>query len=134
MKVKSNGRAFLYAIREAKTSFAVEIDLDSVEMLKATEPETYWQSPHYEGWPAILIRYDSKDPERVREIARRAVTILLVTHHAEEIIPEIERVILLRRGRIAFDGPKADVLTAPRLTEVFESAVTVDAGMPAGAA
>jgi len=64
--------------------------------------------------------------ERVRAIARRGVTLILVTHHAEEIIPEIERVILLRRGRIAFDGPKADVLTAPRLTEVFESAVTVD--------
>jgi iron complex transport system ATP-binding protein len=64
--------------------------------------------------------------ERVRDIARRGVTILLVTHHVEEIIPEIERVILLRRGRIAFDGAKAEVLTASRLGEVFESAVTVD--------
>src|SRR5262245_61463146 len=64
--------------------------------------------------------------ERIRAIARRGVTLILVTHHAEEIIPEIDRVILLRRGRIAFDGSKADVLTAPRLTEVFESAVTVD--------
>ena len=27
--------------------------------LKATEPNTYWQTPHYEGWPAILVRYDA---------------------------------------------------------------------------
>jgi len=43
-----------------------------VELLKETEPETYWQSPHYEGWPAILVRYDSADPERVRDVIRQA--------------------------------------------------------------
>jgi hypothetical protein len=72
VKVKSNGRAFLYVSREADTSFAVEIDLGTVEMLKETEPETYWQSPHYEGWPAVLIRYDSKDAGRVRDVISRA--------------------------------------------------------------
>jgi iron complex transport system ATP-binding protein len=64
--------------------------------------------------------------ERVRDIARRETTIILVTHHAEEIIPEIDRVILLRRGRVAYDGPKAAVLTAANLAEVFDAAVTVD--------
>ena len=63
--------------------------------------------------------------ERVRAIAQQGVTLILVTHHAEEIIPEIERVILLRRGRVAFDGPKGDVLTSERLSEVFESPVRV---------
>jgi iron complex transport system ATP-binding protein len=64
--------------------------------------------------------------ERVRDIARRETTIILVTHHAEEIIPEIDRVILLRRGRVAYDGPKAAVLTAANLADVFDAAVTVD--------
>jgi iron complex transport system ATP-binding protein len=64
--------------------------------------------------------------ERVREIARRGVTILLVTHHVEEIIPEIDRVILLRHGRMAFDGPKRVVLTAARLGDVFGSRLTVE--------
>jgi iron complex transport system ATP-binding protein len=63
--------------------------------------------------------------ERVRALARERITILLVTHHIEEIIPEIGRVILLRRGRIAADGPKAAVLTAPLLGDVFESRVAV---------
>jgi hypothetical protein len=70
--VKVNGRAFLYTGHEDKTSFGVAIDLDTVEMLKETDPNTFWQTPHYEGWPAILIRYDSRDPERVREIVKRS--------------------------------------------------------------
>ena len=72
VKVVSNGRAFLYPSHEADTSFAVGIDLDTVEMLKATEPETYWQTAHYEGWPAVLIRYEAKDEDRVREIIQRS--------------------------------------------------------------
>jgi hypothetical protein len=70
--VKVNGRAFLFTSHEALTSFGVTIDLDTVEMLKETDPATFWQTPHYEGWPGILIRYDSPDPERVRDIIERS--------------------------------------------------------------
>ena len=70
--VKVNDRAFLYIGREGETSFGVAIDLDTVEMLKETDPETFWQTPHYEGWPAVLVRYASRDPERVREIVERS--------------------------------------------------------------
>jgi hypothetical protein len=72
VKVASNGRAFLFRSHESETSFAVAIDLDTIEILKATDPETFWQTPHYEGWPGVLIRYDSKDEERVREVIERA--------------------------------------------------------------
>ena len=48
--------------------------------------------------------------EQVRAVARQGTTVILVTHHLEEIIPEIERVVLLRAGRIAGDGPKAEML------------------------
>jgi len=70
--VKVNGRAFLYTGHQDDTSFGVAIDLDTVEMLKETDPATFWQTPHYEGWPAVLIRYGSRDPERVREIVARS--------------------------------------------------------------
>lgn len=72
VKVKSNGRAFLYTGHEQQTSFGIAVDMDTVEMLKATDPDTFWQSPHYEGWPAVLIRYESPDPERVLETIRRS--------------------------------------------------------------
>lgn len=72
VRVAANGRAFLYPGRERDTSFALAIDLDTIELLKETEPETYWQSAHYEGWPAVLIRFDSPDPDRVRDMIGRA--------------------------------------------------------------
>ena len=72
VKVAANGRAFLYPSHESGSSFAVAIGLDTVEMLKETEPDTYWQTPHYEGWPAVLVRYGSKDDERLRDVIRRS--------------------------------------------------------------
>jgi iron complex transport system ATP-binding protein len=64
--------------------------------------------------------------ERVREIARGGTTIILITHHVEEIVPEIERVVLLRQGAIAADGPKSDILTAAHLSRVFDAPLRLD--------
>jgi hypothetical protein len=72
VKVASNGRAFLFPSHEAKTSFGVAIDLDTIEILKETDPDTFWQSQHYVGWEGVLIRYDSKDEERVRDVIERS--------------------------------------------------------------
>ncbi|MBI3493354.1 MAG: ATP-binding cassette domain-containing protein [Acidobacteria bacterium] len=64
--------------------------------------------------------------EQIRGLARQGVTLLLVTHHVDEIIPEIARVILLQRGRVARDGPKTAVLTAASLGFVFEAPLVVE--------
>ena len=64
--------------------------------------------------------------ERVREIARAGTTLILITHHIEEIVPEISRVVLLRGGRIVQDGPKAQVLTAAALSDLFGLPVVMD--------
>jgi hypothetical protein len=72
VKVAVNGRAFLFRSHEPDTSFGVAMDLDSIELLKDTDPATYWQTPHYVGWEGVLIRYDSRDEERVREVIGRS--------------------------------------------------------------
>ena len=72
VKVASNDRAFLFPSHEADTSFGVAMDLDSIELLKATDPGTFWQTPHYIGWEGVLIRYDSKEEDRVREVIERS--------------------------------------------------------------
>jgi iron complex transport system ATP-binding protein len=64
--------------------------------------------------------------ESVRRLAREGTTVILVTHHVEEIIPEIRRVILLRAGRIAFDGPTAEALTREHLSAVYGDEVRVE--------
>jgi len=46
---------------------ALALDMETVEFLKETEPKTYFQTPHYEGWPAVLVRYQAADDDRLRE-------------------------------------------------------------------
>jgi len=64
--------------------------------------------------------------ERVRQIAREGTTLILITHHIEEIVPEIERVLLLRGGRIVGSGPTRSVLTAEHLSALFDAPVAVE--------
>jgi iron complex transport system ATP-binding protein len=61
----------------------------------------------------------------VRRIAHQGTTIVLVTHHVEEVFPEVEHVVLLQRGRVAADGSKAAVLTSEQLSAVFEAPITM---------
>jgi iron complex transport system ATP-binding protein len=64
--------------------------------------------------------------EQVRGVAQRGTTILLVTHHVDEIIPEIGRVILLQAGRVSADGPKDAVLTSQHLGRAFNAPLVVE--------
>jgi iron complex transport system ATP-binding protein len=64
--------------------------------------------------------------ERVRQIARDGTTIVLITHHIDEIIPEIDRVILLKEGRVAASGSKSAMVSAARLSELFDARVAVE--------
>ena len=63
--------------------------------------------------------------ESIRRLAKGGTTIILVTHHVEEIVPEIARVILLRAGRVEFNGAPAEALTAERLSGVFGAPMDV---------
>jgi iron complex transport system ATP-binding protein len=62
----------------------------------------------------------------MRALAQSGIGILLVTHHVSEIIPEIERVVLLREGRVLADGPKTKILSEELLSDLF--GVTVRLG------
>ena len=63
--------------------------------------------------------------ETLRHIATRGKTIILVTHHVEEVLPEIGSIILLREGRVFRDGPKRDVLTSEHLTAAFGAPIRI---------
>jgi len=55
----------------------------------------------------------------LRAVARQGVGILMVTHHLADILPEIDRVIMMREGRIFADGPKRQLLTPETLRALF---------------
>jgi hypothetical protein len=64
--VRVRGQWIVNEGREANC-LALALDLGTVDFLMETEPRTYFQTPHYEGWPAVLVRYEAADDDRLRE-------------------------------------------------------------------
>jgi len=62
---------------------------------------------------------------RIRALARDGRNIIIVTHHLDEIPPEIGRVVVLDRGTIAADGPKESVLAPELLSRVYGTHIAV---------
>lgn len=57
--------------------------------------------------------------EMLRGLAQRGVTIVMITHHIADILPEMRRVVMMRDGRVVSDGEKRELLTESRLSELF---------------
>lgn len=52
-------------------------------------------------------------------LANSGTAIILVTHELPDIVPEIQRVVLMDRGRVVSDGPKEEILQVERLAALF---------------
>ncbi len=56
---------------------------------------------------------------------RGAPTLVLVTHHVEEVMPAFSHALVLKAGRVLAAGPKTKVLTSATLSRAFDAAVTL---------
>ncbi len=63
--------------------------------------------------------------DTMRRLVAEGTGLVLVTHHLGDILPEIERVILMRDGQIVADGPRGELLVEPRLSELFKTNVRI---------
>lgn len=63
--------------------------------------------------------------ESLRRVARQGTGIIMVTHHLADILPEIDRVIMMRDGRIAADGAKDELIEAKKLRDIFGTNVHI---------
>lgn len=52
-------------------------------------------------------------------LANTGTAIILVTHELADIVPEIQRVVLMKQGRIVADGPKETILQVNHLKSLF---------------
>jgi iron complex transport system ATP-binding protein len=57
--------------------------------------------------------------EALRRVAQEGVGIVMVTHHLADILPEIDRVILMKDGKIFADGAKEELITREMLSALF---------------
>lgn len=74
---------------------------------------------------SLDIRAQAEVREAMRKLAQSGLSVIVVTHHLPDIIPEIGRVLALKEGRIFHDGPKDAILTSERMGELFGIAVCV---------
>jgi iron complex transport system ATP-binding protein len=64
--------------------------------------------------------------QSMSSLAKAGIGIILVTHDLSDLIPEIERVLLMSNGRIIADGPKDRMLQPDRLESLFSTRVELD--------
>lgn len=57
--------------------------------------------------------------DALRVVAQQGTGIIMVTHHLADILPEIDRVIMMRSGRIVADGPRSELITVEQLRNLF---------------
>jgi iron complex transport system ATP-binding protein len=57
--------------------------------------------------------------EAMRTLAQSGIAILLVTHHLSDIIPEIDRIIMMKDGHIIADGPRTELLAKQPIENLF---------------
>jgi iron complex transport system ATP-binding protein len=63
--------------------------------------------------------------ETLRRLAAEGTGLVLVTHYLGDILPEIQRIILMRSGRIVADGSREELLTEARLSKLFSTPVRI---------
>jgi iron complex transport system ATP-binding protein len=57
--------------------------------------------------------------QTMRKIAGHGKSLVMITHNLSDIVPEIERVILIRQGKVVGDGNKRQMLTSAKLSQLF---------------
>ncbi|MCZ2844913.1 MAG: ATP-binding cassette domain-containing protein [Candidatus Bathyarchaeota archaeon] len=58
-------------------------------------------------------------------LKEKDISVLFVTHHLEEIFPEITHVLGLNEGRVIFAGRKGDVLTSENIIALFDEKIKI---------
>ena len=74
---------------------------------------------------SLDLRHEMELFELVSGLAKEGIAALLVSHHLNAAARFADRLVLMSAGRLAAEGSPAEVLTAERLSEVFEWPVAV---------
>jgi iron complex transport system ATP-binding protein len=104
----SAGQQRRVMIGRAIAGTSSENDEGNVQMLLLDEPSN-----------ALDLAAQQDLREMLRGLAKRGTAILLITHHIADILPEIDRIVMMDAGRIVADGSKRELLTAQQLGNLF---------------
>jgi hypothetical protein len=74
VKSERSARPFVIRGREPD-SFVIHIDTERKAMMLDIDPERFWQTPHFEGWPALLVRFGPDEDGLVAGWIERALEL-----------------------------------------------------------
>jgi hypothetical protein len=70
--VKVRGR-FMCRLRSAPDALVLRVaDMGEREALLQGQPEAFFTTPHYDGYPAVLVRLEAVDPIELAELIEEA--------------------------------------------------------------
>jgi iron complex transport system ATP-binding protein len=104
----SAGQQRRIMIGRAMAGTSSEVEEGSVQMLLLDEPSN-----------ALDLSAQQDLREMLRGLAHRGTAILLITHHIGDILPEIDRIVMMSGGHIVADGSKDELLTEHQLQKLF---------------
>ena len=62
------GKLFAWRSRDRDgATLALRVDRDEKQMMLEARPDLYFQTPHYEGYPGVLVHLDAIDLDELRE-------------------------------------------------------------------
>ena len=70
--LKLNGKMLAATTAPDTDSFVLHVPIEEKEMLIETDPDTFWETDHYRGWPVVLVRYGTDAGERIAMLLARA--------------------------------------------------------------
>ncbi len=104
----SAGQQRRVMIGRALAGTSLDVEQGGVQMLLLDEPSN-----------ALDLAAQQDLREMLRGLAQKGTAILLITHHIADILPEIDRIVMMREGRILADGDKSRLLTEDHLRGLF---------------
>ncbi len=70
--LKVRGKMIAATTAPEPGSFVLHVSEDEKAVLIETDPETFWETDHYRGWPAVLVRYETPATDRIALLMTRA--------------------------------------------------------------
>jgi hypothetical protein len=62
------GKLFAWAARERDGGgLGIRVDREEKQLILDSDPDVYFSSPHYEGWPGVQIRLETIGEDELRE-------------------------------------------------------------------
>lgn len=63
---------FFLRLKEDGETVVLKVGFDAREMLLAADPDAFYTTPHYDGYPAVLVRLPRIQPSVLREVVEQA--------------------------------------------------------------